>query len=110
MTDETHDALDDLPEGDSAEESIPEIPVRDWEGDVHPHDVNPEDRFTVNGTPLSLDEFAEASLGELVSRPRVDEEEQPPVLPLEVIWRARREAENPAEADWVEPEPVDDLT
>ena len=103
MPDETHDA----PEADSAAESVPEIPVRDWEGDVHTHDVNPEDRFTVNGAPLSLEEFAEASLGELVSRPRVDEEEQPPALPLEVIWRARREAENPADADWVEPEAAD---
>ncbi len=93
---------------ESSEGSAPEIPVRDWEGDVLPHDVNPEDRFTVNGTSLSLDEFAEASLGNLVGRPRVEVEEQPAVLPLEVIWRARREAENPAEADWVEPEREED--
>ena len=66
-------------------------------------DVNPEDRFSVSGKPLPLEEFIRAMMGELVDRERVESEPQPEPQPFPIVWRARRPAPNPAAADWVGP-------
>jgi hypothetical protein len=68
-------------------------------------DVNPEDRFSVSGKPLPLGDFVRSTMGELTDRERVEPEPQSEPQPFAAIWRARRPAPNPAEADWVEPPP-----
>ena len=75
------------------------------DGDDEPfrRDVNPEDRFSVSGKPLPLDEFVRNTMGEMVGREHAEPEPQSEPQPFAAIWRARRPAPNPAEADWVEP-------
>lgn len=79
------------------------------DGDDEPfrRDVNPEDRFSVSGKPLPLEEFVRSTMGELAEREHVEPEPQSDPQPFAAIWRARHPAPNPAEADWVEP-PVEE--
>ncbi len=81
-----------------------EIPDADA-GDDEPfrRDVNPEDRFSVSGKPLPLGEFVRGTMGDLAGRERVEPEPQSEPQSFAAIWRARRPAPNPAEAEWVEP-------
>ena len=75
------------------------------DGDDEPfrRDVNPEDRFSVSGKPLPLEEFVRSTMGEFMGRKHVEPEPQSEPQPFSAVWRARRPAPNPAEADWVEP-------
>ncbi len=97
-----------MPDEPERSDDLPSPGPRDprEKGDVDPRDVNPEDRFSVSGKPLTLDEFAEATMGDIAGRPLVEPEDQPDPQPREIILRGRRPAENPAEADW-EPEAED---
>ncbi len=79
--------------------------VDDGEDEPFRRDVNPEDRFSVSGKPLPLGEFVRGTMGELAGREHVELEPQLEPQPFAAIWRARRPAPNPAEADWVEPPP-----
>ena len=51
-------------------------------------------RFTIGGKPVVLDDFIDITTGDVANRPRVEPKPQPEPLPKEVIWNARRPAQD----------------
>ena len=51
-------------------------------------------RFTIGGKPLVLDDFIDITTGDLANRPVSDPRPQPPPMPKDVIWNARRPVED----------------
>ncbi len=78
------DREQDVPADEDAES---EEPDRDFP-------ISENARFTIGGKPVVLDDFIDITTGDLASRPRVEPQPQPEPLPKQVIWNARRPAQD----------------
>ena len=74
----------DVPADEDAES---EEPDRDFP-------ISENARFTIGGTPVVLDDFIDITTGDVANRPRVEPKPQPEPLPKDVIWNARRPAQD----------------